>query len=543
MSRYKALTVAIATALALAGAPARAADGERQSLEELRNTVVNLLQALVEQKVMSREQAESLVKSAQDQAQKSAQDAEKRDAGAVRVPYVPQIVRDQIRKEVAEEVRPEIVKAVVAEAKQEGWGVPAGLPDWISGVRVTGDLRVRAQEDIFPSGNQANTIPDFQAINAAGSITKPGLSAFLDTTSNRTRLRLRARLGAEFSLPGGFSGALRLATGGALDPSSESQTLGTTGAHYGVGLDLAYLRWQSPKDGAVVPVTVSAGRIPSPWFAPTELVYGRDVTFEGIAGSYQHSLSAFDGDSSNVYLTGGLFPMQEVALNHSANKYMLGAQGGARFDWSDGRKVRLGAAYYGFRHVTGQLNTPGSSVLNYTAPGFVRYGNTMFDIQNDPAQTNYLFGLAAEFRLVNLSASYEMPLGAKTLVVTGDAVKNIGYSHDQILARTGINQNDRNRGYVAEVAYGDKDPGSAVGAWRVIAGYRYVQADAVLDAWTDDSFHAGGTNTRGYYLTGNYGLAKNVWAQMRYMKGDVIDLPPPFLYGLDIVQLELNARF
>ena len=543
MSRFKALSVAVVVASLLAGTSAQAADNERQSLEELRNTVVNLLQALVEQKVMSRDQAEALVKSAQDQAQKSAQDAEKRDAGAVRVPYVPQIVRDQIRKEVAEEVRPEIVKDVVAQAKQERWGVPAGLPDWISSVRVMGDLRIRAQEDLFPSGNQANTIPDFQAINAAGSITKPGQSAFLDTTSNRTRLRLRARLGAEFTLPGGFSGALRLSTGSSLDPSSESQTLGTTGARYGVGLDQAYVRWQAPKVGALVPVSVSAGRIPSPWFAPTELVYGRDVTFEGIAGTYQHGLGAFDGDTSGVYLTGGLFPMQEVPLNHSANKYLLGVQSGTRLDWSSGQKFKFGLAYYAFRHVTGIRNEAGSSVLNYTAPGFVRYGNTMFDIQNDPAQTNYLFGLAAEFRLVNVSASYELPLGDKTLVLTADAVKNIGYNRDQILARTGISLGDRDRGYVAEVAYGDKDPGSAAGAWRVVAGYRYVQGDAVLDAWTDDSFHAGGTNTRGYYLIGNYGLAKNVWAQLRYMKGDVIDLPPPFLYGLDIVQFELNARF
>ena len=86
MSRFKALKIAVAATLVLVGGPARATDNERQSLEELRNTVVNLLQALVEQKVMSREQAEGLVKAAQDQAQKAAQESEKRDAGAVRVP-------------------------------------------------------------------------------------------------------------------------------------------------------------------------------------------------------------------------------------------------------------------------------------------------------------------------------------------------------------------------------------------------------------------------------------------------------------------------
>ena len=543
MSRFKALKIAIAATCVLAGGVAHAADSERQSLEELRNTVVNLLQALVEQKVMTHDQAEALVKSAQDQAQKTAQDAEKRDAGAVRVPYVPQIVRDQIRQEVAAELRPEVVKDVVAEAKQQGWGVPAGLPDWISGVRLTGDVRVRAQEDLFPAGNQANTVPDYQAINTAGSITKPGLSAFLDTTENRTRLRIRARLGAEAQLASDFSAGIRLATGSSLDPSSESQTLGTNSARYGVGLDLAYLRWEPKAADGFRPITASAGRIASPWYSPTELVFARDLTFEGIASTFRHSLKAFDQDGSNVYATLGAFPMQEVALNHSGNKWMLGAQMGARWDWKDGDKIRAAAAYYDFIHVTGIRNVAGSSVLNYTAPAFVRYGNTMFDIQNDPNQSAYLFGLASKFRLVNVAASYEHPMGDKTLAVTADLVKNVGYNAADILARTGLSQGDRSRGYVGEIAYGDADATSRAGAWRVAFGYRYVQGDAVLDAWTDADFHGGGTNARGYYLSGNVGVAKNIWAQLRYMKGDVIDLPPPFLYGLDIVQLDLNARF
>jgi Putative porin len=543
MSRFKALKVAATVALVFAGGVAHAADTERQSLEELRNTVVNLLQTLVEQKVMTRDQAEALVKSAQDQAQKTAQETEKRDAGAVRVPYVPQIVRDQIRQEVEAELRPAVVKDVVAEAKQQGWGVPAGLPDWLSGVRVVGDLRVRAQEDLYPSGNQANTIPDFQAINAAGSITKPGLSAFLDTAENRTRLRIRARLGVEAQLPADFSAGLRLATGSALDPASESQTLGTSAARYGVALDLAYLRWEPKTSDGFHPVTASAGRIASPWFTPTELVFGRDLTFEGVAGTFRHSLKAFDQDGSNVYATVGAFPMQEVALNRSGSKWLLGAQFGTRFDWSGGDKIRAAAAYYDYLHVTGVRNVAGSSVLNYTAPAFVRYGNSMYDIQNDPNQSAYLFGLASKFRLVNVAASYEHPMGDKTLVVTGDVVKNVGFNAADILSRTGLALNDRSRGYVAEVAYGDLDASTRAGAWRVAFGYRYVQGDAVLDAWTDTDFHGGGTNSRGYYLTGNYGIAKNVWAQLRYLKGDVIDLPPPFLYGLDTVQLDLNARF
>src|SRR5580704_11026850 len=55
-------------ALTLAPAMACRADDERQSLEELRNTVVNLLQALVDQGVITKEKAQQMVKAAQDKA-------------------------------------------------------------------------------------------------------------------------------------------------------------------------------------------------------------------------------------------------------------------------------------------------------------------------------------------------------------------------------------------------------------------------------------------------------------------------------------------
>ena len=69
---------ASAVSLMLVCAPVlRCVADERQSLEELRNTVVNLLQALVDQGVISREKAEQMVKSAQDKAAANAATAAK----------------------------------------------------------------------------------------------------------------------------------------------------------------------------------------------------------------------------------------------------------------------------------------------------------------------------------------------------------------------------------------------------------------------------------------------------------------------------------
>jgi diguanylate cyclase (GGDEF)-like protein len=124
---------------------------------------VNLLQTLVEQGVMPREKAQALVQQAQEKAATDAAAAAAADEGAVRVTYVPQTVRDEISRQVAEDVRPQLVDDVVARAKQERWGVPAALPDWLARVRWSGDVRVRAESDLYADGNLPQTRLDFLA--------------------------------------------------------------------------------------------------------------------------------------------------------------------------------------------------------------------------------------------------------------------------------------------------------------------------------------------------------------------------------------------
>jgi len=541
MSRSRSLAAAVAAGLLVCAAPAHAGS-EQKALEELRNTVVNLLQALVEQKVITPEQAAKLVQQAQAKAAQDVAVADARDAGAVRVPYVPQIVKDEIGKQVEADLKPKVVADVVAAAKSDGWGVPGALPEWLGRVRATGDLRVRYQQDMFGRDNFAFTVPDFNAINAAGGIAKAGLNAFLDTTEDRRRMRIRARLGLEATLPNSFSAGIRLATGSALDPSSESQTLGTTGARYSIGVDQAYLRWEPKDAGGFAPATVTAGRMPSPWFAPSELVFARDLGFEGLATTMRARFGADqDGARSSVYVTLGGFPVQEVALRPKDSKWLLAAQFGTELRLGYNDRLRIGAAYYDFLHVSGRLNPAGLSLYNYSAPPFIRYGNTYFDIQNSLDGSSNLFALAAKFQLANLSVVYDHQYGRYQMELVADAVRNVGYKRADVLARSGIDQSVRNRGYLAELSFGDNDAAAERGHWRLAAGYRFVERDAVLDAWTDTDFHGGGTNARGYYLYGDLGLARGVWLRARYLNADAIDAPPPF--ALDIFQLDLYSRF
>ena len=522
---------------------------EQQSLEEVRNTVINLLQALVNKGLITREQAEELVKQAQDKAANDAaakaaksEAQAKEEEGAVRVPYVPQIVKDEISKEVAQEVEPTVVSDVVKQAKEQKWGVPAALPDWLSRVRVFGDVTVRAQSDIFANDNPRDAIFDYNAINAAGGIAKTTFP-FLDTTQDRNRMRLRARLGVEGDLSPHLRAFIRLASGSLTDPGSESQTFGTYAERYNVGIDQAYVIWDSNVPGQLSLMSAEWGRIANPWFSPTELIYARDLTFEGAASTVRFGWGEGASDRSHLYATVGGFPVLEVPLVNQENKWLVGGQIGANLRFRDGADhLRLGAAYYDFVHVTGRQNAPDSTLLNFTAPAFVRYGNSMFDISNssniDP--TINLFALAAHFRLVDVAATYELGFGRRTVALTGEGVRNIGYNRTQVESLTGqMYPSKEDLGFVGELSFGDPLV-DRFGRWRAAVGYRYVKRDAVLDAWTDADFHEGGTNTKGYYFWASLGVTQNTWFRLRYLSGNEIDGPR---YGLDIVQLDLNARF
>ena len=538
---------AISAAALILGAPAaRAAEGagERQSLEVLRNTVVNLLQSLVDKGVLTREQAQLLVKQAQDQAAADAAknaEAAKEEENAVRVPYVPQILKDEISKEVADQVKPQVVQSVVAEAKTERWGIPAALPDWLAHVHPFGDVTFRGQADMYARDNTLNAILDFNGINAAGGIGKDALP-FLNTTENRDRFRLRARLGLDAELTPHLSSEIRLSSGSLTDPGSESQTQGTYGQRYTVGIDRAYIRYNSSVADTLSALSLEGGRFENPWFTPTELVYARDLQFEGVAGTARLGLGNGGSDKSQLFLTLGAVPVLEVPTEISESKWLLGGQLGTNLRWADGgQRLQVAASYFDFQHVTGIRNAPFSTLTSSTAPAFIRYGNSVFDISNNPTDpTVNLFALAAHFRLIDLAASYELAFSRYSLAVTGEAVRNIGYHLADIQALTQQPiASPQDRGYVGEISFGDPTV-AAFGQWRGRIGYRYVQSDAVIDAWTDADFHEAGTNAAGYYLWAYVGVARNTWFRIRYLSGNEITGPR---YGVDILQLDLNTRF
>jgi len=532
---------AVAFALCWLTAAGSAVADDARSLDEVRNTVVNLLDALVQQGVVTPEQARQMVAEAQSEADRDARKRSDEDAdaaGAVRVTYVPQVVKDEISAQVREEIRPQVVQDVVAQAKAEQWGVPAALPDWVAGLRLSGDVRVREQWDLFASSNAPFTYLDFLKVNEKGGIGKAGEDAFLNTTEDRLRTRARARFGVEADLGEDFTLGLRLATGNFRDPVSTNQTLAQVGGRYSFGVEQAYLRYDARGSSDWPWLSLWGGRTANPYLT-TDLVFDSDLTFEGFTGSYRYGFTASTPEDHHAFLTVGAYPLEEVELS-SDDKWLYAVQAGARWRFDNELLLRGAVAYYSYDNITGIRNSLDSTVYDYTAPLWLQKGNTLFDIRNDADPATNLFALAAEYELLDVVLGLDLPVFSDyQLTFIADYVMNVGYDEGDVLERTGLNVEGRTDGYSLELGFGHPRL-DRLHAWRAALRYRYLQRDAVLDAFTDSDFHLGGTDSEGYVLRGDYALGRKVYLTLRYLSANEIDGPP---LGIDVWQLDLNGQF
>jgi hypothetical protein len=599
--------VLVAAAICLAlSAPVQAAS-EQEGLLELRNTVVNLLDALVEQGVLTKDKADALVRNAEKKARADAAAAKGHLAGRpapadaaataaatavtpsapppkpgdVRVQYVPEFIKEEIREQVRAELREDVSRDLMEKAKQEQWGTPNALPEWVNRFKLSGDVRLRGQSDRFADKNaiadtQPFLYPDFLAVNADGGFDYDDpLESELNTTEDRDRLRGRLRLGVDAAITNSLTAGVRLTSGNLRDPVSTNQTLGNYGNRWDVNLDRAYLQWKGVDADGYGWLSAWGGRFANPWLG-TDLVWDDDLSFEGVVATFRKNLAGgedlFDLSSRDrtLFVTAGVFPLQEIERS-SQDKWLFGAQIGTDLVFDNQDRLKLGVGYYDYQHVTGKLNprpllgdpAPYSSEYDDTAPVFLQKGNTLFDIRADRADelTDPLgvgstrYALAGDYRLLNLTGSYDFAaLAPVHVVLTADYVKNLGFDLDEVRRRVAGSDSvaqagsiflrdgvlrENTTGYQLSVAVGWPDV-THRGNWRVTGGYRYLESDAVLDAFTDSDFHLGGTDAKGWTLAYERGLAENAWLRLRWLSADEIDGPP---LGVDTIQVDLNARF
>lgn len=566
--------VALACAMVCA-MPAHA--DERESVEAVRQTTLNLIDALVESGVLTRDKADALVRSAREKAatQVAAQQAQGGNAALaerpavtadgkplLRIPYVPQSVRDQIRDELKDQV--------VAQARSERWGIP-DAPSWMSRIKIDGDIRLRYQQDSPSSSNtgaaayvladvtNANGIsraPDFAAysVNDAGDLMPTA-----NTTESINRERLRLRLGVSAQVTDEVAVGIRLATGNLTDRVSTNQTLGQNFNKYQFFVDRAFVRLDPASW-----VTIQGGRIPNPWFS-SEMTWNENLNFEGLAATFRrpagkHAIAPF--------LTVGYFPMREEAAQRGSRS-LWGAQLGAAFEFNDNARLKLGLAYYNYNNLAGRSDSDYTVLTNgiSVGPRYGRHeypvglrqrGNTVFEtnpllsFSNDVIRPTW--GLAYDFKPVVLTAeavfTHFRPFN---LVLSAEYANNTAFSESDFHKRAdstfyaGVNPGGRRDGYNLKLAVGALEVREA-GEWQAQFVYRRVGSDAVLDAFTDSDLGLGGTNLRGFIAGFQYGLYRNTTIGIRYLTAQNIDSTlngnyPTASYKVNSLQVDANVRF
>ncbi|BCQ56859.1 putative porin [Burkholderia gladioli] len=586
--RLSCIGAAVLTLGVFGSAPARAQSLEAQAAAgkaaPTESVVINLINLLVKQGVLTQQSASQLISEARTEAAQAR--AARPPAGVVpvagaavvnaptqpgdvAVPYVPQVVRDQIRDQVKQEV--------IAQAKQESWAQPNTFPDWVSRFKLDGDLRVRDEYHFYGSRNSTN-VTNFAAINSGtGFDINPNTNTTQIPTQNTTQnrnnlLRYRARLGVTATLSDEISAGIQLASGNDNNPVSTTATAGGGFAKRSIWLNKAFFSYK-PNTW----LNVVAGRFDNPFFK-SDLLFSDDLELDGIAASMRHALP-WNPDVT-LFGTLGVFPIQYTSENFPSNstdkvggdtKWMFGAQFGAEWKINEQNRVKGAIAYYDYQNMRGTLSSPCALYAGATscstdneAPAYMQGGNTLIALRNIVQNPNIapgttplpeLFGLAYNYRLLDLKGQWDTVIANRfKLRLDGEFVRNLAYNSNKAFAAasTPVNNYESSsitpsqsdyrsgpNGFLAKATFGEPEPHDK-GQWNFSVAYKYLQPDATLDAFNDPDFHLGGTNARGYILGAAYAVARDTWLSARYLSAREVYGPP---VSIDVLQLELNARF
>ena len=529
---------------------------ERAELDQLRATTLALIQALVDQGLMNSEKAQALVRQAGTRSPSTPAAAEwgrpvvSGTSGTVRVPYIPEALKAQIKEDIKLDV--------LTTARDEGWADSRKLPPWLKTFNFEGDVRVRAETALLDANNTPASVYRSQVESPAWS---PDLT---NTQTDRSRLTLRARFGFNASVSDDMATGFRLSTG--TSPTSGSQTLGASPGYfnrYTIALDRAWLRWE-PMQG----LQFTGGRMATP-FMGSDLIWADDLSLDGVAVHAEKTLAS----GLFAFVNVGAFALQELELSNS-DKWLFGAQLGA--DWAAGDRThfRIGAAIYDFQNIEGVRETSPtpSGALAGTVPYYLSEykvgarlrGNTLINL-NDPTNTGApVWGLASKFRPVNLTAALTLDqFDPVQIGMTLDYVKNSAFDVTDIQKRSGsaatADLANKTTGLQARFQIGSKAMVER-GSWSTFFALRRFERDAWVDALTDTTWNLGGTNYKGYSLGGSYAFDRRSTIGLRWTSTRNLDDGRRFLTNpsdptsvtgnlssaplkIDVIQLEVNARF
>lgn len=543
------------------------------------NVTINLINRLVERGVLTAKDSAELIQMAKEDAviARAEASAEKKEVVAaaiaalpapapaapaddtVRVTYIPEYLKAQIKEEIRQDV--------MTTAADENWADPHSYPEWMANFHPSGDIRLRIETQSFPSGNVVGNNFDFNKINtgspydsSSGNTTPPPQ---YNVDQDRERSRLRVRLASQINMGEGFTSGFRIATGSDNSPITQNQTLSGF-SKYSLWLDRAFLRYER-NDGEGSIYKVTAGRMDNPFFS-TSVIWANDIGFDGIALNATRRVS----EGFSPFFTAGAFPVYNTDLNFATNnaskfksydKYLYGAQLGAEFTPVKDVVVKVAASLYHYQNIEGQLSSPYEPLTANDAgdtdasrPSFAQHGNTYTPLRDITPTANNANGDEKQFQYFGLATPFtELAFTARIdfnrfepfqISLLGEAVRNLAFDSGDVAAKAvnnfeGSSYAGGDTAWILGLQVGDAALEERWD-WNIGLNYRYVESDAVVDGFAESDFGGGGTNVKGFTLGGNLSLSRNVWLGARWMSANAIAGPT---FKSDIFQFDINGKF
>lgn len=357
--------------------------------------------------------------------------------------------------------------------------------DWAGKIAFKGDFRYRHEQ-----------ISD-ETLN----------SSAVQSTADRYRDRIRARLNAEVKATDSILVGIGFATTEGGDPRSSNQSLTGVFSRKSVDLDLAYVDWKFADWGHLI-----GGKMKQPFFKPGQsLFWDNDVNPEGLAVS-------FEGGS--LFATGYSYWINEVSAAQSAatsDTMLFGGQIGTRLPLGES-SLTLAAHYYDLS--AGQGRAP----FYANNPN----GNTTVDVASGSSTVAVL---ANDYQVVNLSAEFNATLGAWPLQLWADVAQN-------------QDADDFDTAWAAGVLFGKA---GNYRTWDFGAAYQVVEKDALFAQLIDSDFAGGNSDSEGIVLRAGYAPVRNWLLNATYFINqrnvDVGNSVGQTQVDYDRLQLDFNVKF
>lgn len=376
----------------------------------------------------------------------------------------------------------QIVTETKEEVKQKiAQGSYDNLPKWLQNFKLKGDARVRYQ------WNQKKSSLD------------------------RSRGRIRLRLGAEANVNEKVKAHVGIATGSTDDPRSTNRTFEDVFSGKSIILDYAYAEYFTTPW-----LNLVTGKMKNQIWTASDLLWDSDITPEGGFAKLNYTLN----DKVQVFGNTGVLVLDELS-GDEADPMLFMLQPGIQVKLSDTVTLKGAFSYYNFNGVKGNLLTTTTATSPATNTGLSKAGTTVSG------------KLTYDYDAYN--PQFEITI-LEPLKTFGLPIPMVGFFGEYVYNP----RPEKNReGYLYGLKLGEEKV-DAFGKWQFKYSYRNLEKDAWLDVLPDSDFYSGSTDVKGHEASVSFGLAKNITFDLDYYQSQrILSAHKPE----QIIQADLNFKF